>query len=161
MTIPPRAYTLDTIGEAAAGWRRDGLKIVFTNGCFDLIHPGLTRFLREARKLGDILVVGINSDESVSGLKGPGRPILGEAERIEVLLSLRWVDAVVPFSDPTPLRLIERVIPHLLVKGGDWPIESIVGRDFILQHGGQVLSLPFYPGTSTTEIISRIQASRS
>lgn len=148
---------MKTISEAAASWRGAGLQIVFTNGCFDIIHPGHTRYLREARQLGDLLVVGINSDQSVTDLKGPGRPILGEDERTEVLLSLRSVDAVVPFSEPTPLDLIKAVKPHVLAKGGDWSVDKIVGREFVEKHGGTVVSLPFQKGLSTSELISRIQ----
>ncbi len=148
---------MKTISEAAASWREAGLQIVFTNGCFDIIHPGHTRYLREARQLGDLLVVGINSDQSVTDLKGPGRPILGEDERTEVLLSLRSVDAVVPFSEPTPLDLIKAVKPHVLAKGGDWSVDKIVGREFVEKHGGTVVSLPFQKGLSTSELISRIQ----
>jgi D-beta-D-heptose 7-phosphate kinase/D-beta-D-heptose 1-phosphate adenosyltransferase len=102
-------------------------------------------------------VVGINSDQSVTDLKGPGRPILKEDERTEVLLSLRSVDAVVPFSEPTPLDLIKAVKPHVLAKGGDWPVDKIVGREFVEKHGGTAVSLPFQKGLSTSELISRIQ----
>ncbi len=154
--MTPGFYTMESISRAAADWRAKGRKIVFTNGCFDLLHPGHTRYLKQARDLGDILVVGINSDQSVRRLKGPGRPILTEAERAEVLLSLRWVDAVVPFSESTPLELVKVVIPHVLVKGGDWPVEDIIGREFVESHGGEVYSLPFYPGISTSDIIDRI-----
>jgi rfaE bifunctional protein nucleotidyltransferase chain/domain len=148
---------MKTISEAVASWREEGMRIVFTNGCFDIIHPGHTHYLREARQLGDLLVVGINSDQSVTDLKGPGRPILKEDERTEVLLSLRSVDAVVPFSEPTPLDLIKAVKPHVLAKGGDWPVDKIVGREFVEKHGGTAVSLPFQKGLSTSELISRIQ----
>ncbi len=157
MKITPAAYSSKSISKAASSWRQEGLRIVFTNGCFDIIHPGHTQYLREARQLGDLLVVGINSDQSVRDLKGPGRPILQENERIEVLISLRSVDAVVPFSEPTPLDLIKTVKPHVLAKGGDWAVDRIVGRDFVEEHGGTVISLPFKEGLSTTELISRIQ----
>jgi len=155
--ITPTSYTMKTISEAVASWREEGMRIVFTNGCFDIIHPGHTHYLREARQLGDLLVVGINSDQSVTDLKGPGRPILKEDERTEVLLSLRSVDAVVPFSEPTPLDLIKAVKPHVLAKGGDWPVDKIVGREFVENHGGTAVSLPFQKGLSTSELISRIQ----
>jgi len=148
---------MKTISEAVASWREEGMRIVFTNGCFDIIHPGHTHYLREARQLGDLLVVGINSDQSVTDLKGPGRPILKEDERTEVLLSLRSVDAVVSFSEPTPLDLIKAVKPHVLAKGGDWPVDKIVGREFVEKHGGTAVSLPFQKGLSTSELISRIQ----
>lgn len=151
-------YTMDTIGEASAAWRAAGLTVVFTNGCFDLIHPGHVRYLKEARAQGDLLVVGINTDGSVTGLKGPGRPILNLEERSEVLLELRSVDAVVPFAEETPLELIRRVRPHVLVKGGDWAVQDIVGREIVQADGGRVLSLPFHHGTSTTDIIRRIRS---
>lgn len=154
-------YTGGAISGAAEDWRAKGRKIVFTNGCFDLLHPGHTRYLKQARDLGDILVVGINSDQSVRRLKGPGRPILTEAERAEVLLALKWVDAVVPFSESNPLELIKLVIPHVLVKGGDWPVEDIIGREFVESHGGEVYSLPFHPGISTSDIIDRISGANS
>jgi len=151
-------YTMDSIGEAAAAWRGAGQTIVFTNGCFDLIHPGHIRYLQQASEQGDLLVVGINTDDSVTGLKGPGRPILNLEERSEVLLALRSVHAVVPFAQDTPLELIRRVRPHVLVKGGDWAVEEIVGREIVQADGGKVLSLPFHAGTSTTEIIDRIRS---
>lgn len=148
---------MDSIGDAAAAWRRSGWTVVFTNGCFDLIHPGHVRYLRQASDLGDLLVVGVNTDESVTALKGAGRPILNLDERCEVLLALRSVQAVVPFADETPLELIRRVRPDVLVKGGDWAVDQIVGREIVEADGGKVLSLPFHPGTSTTEIIRRIR----
>lgn len=151
-------HTMETIGEAAGSWRRAGLTIVFTNGCFDLLHPGHVRYLQEAAELGDLLVVGINTDRSVTHLKGIGRPILTLEERSEVLLALRSVHAVVPFADETPLDLIHRVRPHVLVKGGDWAVENIVGGQAVQDDGGQVISLPFHHGTSTTEIIRRIRS---
>jgi D-beta-D-heptose 7-phosphate kinase/D-beta-D-heptose 1-phosphate adenosyltransferase len=149
---------MDTIGEASAAWRAAGFTVVFTNGCFDLIHPGHVRYLQEARAQGDLLVVGINTDGSVTGLKGPGRPILNLEERSEVLLELRSVYAVVPFAEETPLELIRRVRPHVLVKGGDWAVQDIVGREIVQADGGKVLSLPFHRGTSTTDIIRRIRS---
>lgn len=157
MKPAPDRYTMDSIVEAAAAWRRAGWTVVFTNGCFDLIHPGHVRYLRQASDLGDLLVVGVNTDESVTALKGAGRPILNLDERCEVLLALRSVQAVVPFADETPLELIRRVRPDVLVKGGDWAVDQIVGREIVEADGGKVLSLPFHPGTSTTEIIRRIR----
>ena len=154
----PGLYTMDTIGEASGAWRKAGLTIVFTNGCFDLIHPGHVRYLKQARDLGDLLVVGINTDESVTGLKGPGRPVLNLEERSEVLLALSSVHAVVAFAEETPYELIRRVRPNVLVKGGDWAVEEIVGREIVQADGGKVLSLPFHPGTSTTDIIQRIRS---
>jgi rfaE bifunctional protein nucleotidyltransferase chain/domain len=148
---------MDTITAASADWRDEGLIIVFTNGCFDLLHPGHIRYLDQASGLGDLLVIGVNTDESVEALKGPGRPILNLEERAEVLLALRSVHAVVSFADETPAELIRRVRPHVLVKGGDWAVEEIVGRDTVEEDGGKVLSLPFHSGISTTEIIRRIR----
>lgn len=158
MNIQPLLYTLDSIRIAAEKWHNDGLTVVFTNGCFDIVHPGHVRYLHDARQLGDLLVLGINTDESVARLKGPTRPIMNLEDRSEVLLALRWVDAVVPFDDPTPLKLIEAVKPDVLVKGGDWPVEKIVGRDLVERAGGKVLSLPFHEGASTTEIVERIRS---
>ena len=151
-------YTMETIGNASAAWREAGLTIVFTNGCFDLIHPGHVRYLQQASELGDLLVLGINTDRSVTGLKGPGRPILTVEERSEILLALRSVYAVVPFAEETPLELIQRVRPHILVKGGDWAVDEIVGKEIVQADGGKVLNLPYHAGTSTTEIIDRIRS---
>jgi rfaE bifunctional protein nucleotidyltransferase chain/domain len=132
-------------------------RVVFTNGCFDILHVGHARYLRDARALGDLLVVGLNSDSSVKRLKGEQRPVVNEDERAELLSSLGAVDYVVMFSDDTPLSLIENVSPDILVKGGDWPPEKIVGSSFVLARGGEVKSLPFHPGKSTTSILERIQ----
>lgn len=136
--------------------RRAGKKIVFTNGCFDVLHVGHVRYLARARRLGDVLVVGINTDASVRKLKGPGRPVNSEKDRAEVLGSLAAVDYTVLFDDPTPLRLIEKVRPDLLVKGGDWKKKDIVGADFVESCGGRVRSLPFVKGFSTTGTLDKI-----
>ena len=136
--------------------KRTGKKVVFTNGCFDLLHVGHVRYLQDARKLGDFLVVGLNSDASVSGLKGPDRPVQTQDDRAEILAALACVDYVVIFNEDTPLKLIEAVQPDLLVKGGDWAVEKIVGSQFVLSRGGQVKSLPFHSGRSTSSIIDRI-----
>lgn len=132
-------------------------RVVFTNGCFDILHVGHVRYLRDARALGDILVVGLNSDASVKRLKGAERPVQVESDRAELLSSLAAVDYVVLFEDDTPLSLIEAVAPDILVKGGDWAPEKIVGAKFVLARGGEVKSLPFHPGRSTTSILERIQ----
>jgi len=137
--------------------RRAGRKVVFTNGCFDLLHPGHVRYLAEARSLGDILVVGLNSDASVQKIKGPGRPVMPEHQRAEVLAGLAAVDAVVLFEEPDPLALIARLQPDVLVKGGDWPLDKIVGREVVEGRGGRVLTVPLLPGVSTSEIIARIR----
>jgi len=138
--------------------RRGRGEIIFTNGCFDLLHPGHVDLLARARALGGLLVVGLNSDASVRGLKGPARPVVPWRDRALVLAGLASVDYVTGFDEPTPLRLIEAVLPDVLVKGGDWPVESIVGREAVESAGGRVESLPLLPGYSTTSLIQRIKA---
>jgi D-glycero-beta-D-manno-heptose 1-phosphate adenylyltransferase len=135
--------------------RQQKKKIVFTNGCFDLLHVGHVRYLAEAKKLGDVLVVGVNSDASVQRLKGPTRPIQNEKDRAEILKSLKSVDETVLFSEDTPEKLIEQVRPDVLVKGGDWSVEQIVGGRFVQSYGGRVCSLTFVDGKSTTRIIEK------
>jgi rfaE bifunctional protein nucleotidyltransferase chain/domain len=137
--------------------RREGKRVVFTNGCFDLLHSGHVRYLTEARGLGDALIVGLNSDRSVRALKGEGRPILNESERAEVLAALEAVDFVVVFDEDTPQELIARLLPDVLVKGGDWPLDQIVGREDVEATGGKVMSLPYVQNASTTDLIDRIQ----
>ncbi len=132
-------------------------KIVFTNGCFDVLHYGHVRYLLEAKKLGDILVVGLNSDESVRRLKGPTRPVNGEKERAFVLAALACIDYVVIFGEDTPKELIETVIPDVLVKGGDYDLSNIVGADFVTQNGGTVTTIPFVEGFSSTHIIEQLK----
>lgn len=132
-------------------------KIVFTNGCFDLLHVGHVRYLQEARRQGDLLVVGVNSDASVKRLKGPSRPIQNENDRAEILAALGCVDFVAIFEEDTPLNLIKQVNPNVLVKGGDWKIDQIVGSDFVLANGGEVRSLLFVDGKSTTSLIQKSQ----
>lgn len=132
-------------------------KVVFTNGCFDLLHVGHVRYLQEARRQGDLLVVGLNSDESVRQLKGPDRPLQAEAERAEILAALSCVDFVVIFSEDNPGRLIEQVRPDVLVKGGDWSIDKIVGAPFVMSYGGQVRSLQFVEGRSTSRLIDKMK----
>ena len=138
--------------------RADGKRVVFTNGCFDLLHPGHVRYLSEARALGDVLIVALNSDSSVRALKGAGRPIMSEKERAEVMAALEAVDYVTIFSQETPRDLIASLLPDVLVKGGDWPTEMIVGREEVEAAGGSVFSLPLVEGSSTTDIIQRILA---
>jgi len=135
--------------------RRLAKKIVFTNGCFDLLHVGHVRYLQQARSLGDYLVVGVNSDASVKRLKGPKRPVQNENDRAEILAALAVVDAVTLFDTDTPYDLIKVVQPDVLVKGGDWPPEKIVGYDIVKARGGEVRSLQFVEGRSTTELIRR------
>jgi len=133
--------------------KRRGRTVVFTNGCFDLLHPGHTRLFAEARKLGDVLIVAINSDRSVRALKGPGRPLQPEAERAEILAALAAVDYVTIFDDLTPQVVIARMLPDVLVKGGDWGPDQIVGRHEIEAAGGRVVSIPAVQGYSTTALI--------
>jgi D-beta-D-heptose 7-phosphate kinase/D-beta-D-heptose 1-phosphate adenosyltransferase len=130
-------------------------KVVFTNGCFDLLHVGHVRYLAEAKKLGDFLIVGINSDESVKRLKGPTRPIQNQQDRAEILKALEAVDETVIFTEDTPENLIKNVRPDILVKGGDWSVNQIVGGPFVQSYGGQVCSLTFIDGKSTTKIIEK------
>jgi len=139
--------------------KRNGRRVVFTNGCFDLLHPGHMRSLEMARELGDALIVGLNSDASVRQLKGEGRPILPERERAEILAALESVDAVVIFDDPTPREVIARLLPDVLVKGGDWPGDQIVGREEVEAAGGRVVSIPVVPGYSTSAILRKIRES--
>ncbi len=146
---------------AIEGWRAAGETIVFTNGVFDLLHRGHAEYLEEAANLGDRLVVGVNSDASVRRLKGPTRPIVPGEERAELVGALACVDAVVLFDDDTPERLIRELRPQVLVKGGDWALETIVGREFVESLGGRVLSIPLREGLSTSNLIERILAGRS
>jgi rfaE bifunctional protein nucleotidyltransferase chain/domain len=136
--------------------RAAGKKIVFTNGCFDLIHTGHTRYLSKAKSFGDLLIVAVNSDASVRGIKGEKRPINAEADRMETLAALESVDYVVPFHEPDPHRIIAELQPDVLVKGGDWPVEKIIGRDIVDARGGKVISVGYIEGASTTGIIEKI-----
>ncbi len=136
--------------------RAAGKKIVFTNGCFDIIHTGHTRYLAKAKSLGDILIVAVNSDASVRMIKGDKRPINSEADRMETLAALEVVDFVTIFNEPDPYRVISEIKPDVLVKGGDWPIEKIIGRDVVEARGGRVVNVPYIDGASTTGIIEKI-----
>ena len=134
--------------------------VVFTNGVFDLLHPGHIRYLQDARRLGALLIVGVNSDRSVRAIKEPGRPLNPEDERAEVLLSLECVDTVVVFDDDDPHRLIEAIQPDVLVKGADWGPTEIIGRDVVEARGGRVVRIDLAPGYSTTELIRKVRTSR-
>ena len=141
-------------------WRRlklAGRRVVFTNGCFDLLHPGHVRCLAEARSLGDVLVVAVNSDYSVRGNKGPERPLVPEQDRAEVLAALASVDYVTIFDEPTPRALIARLLPDVMVKGADWPSDQVAGRQEVEAAGGKVVSIPLSPGYSTTGLVQRIR----
>jgi len=147
---------------AAARWVRElqgqDQKVVFTNGCFDLLHLGHVRYLEAARSLGDALIVGVNTDASAARLhKGPGRPLTPEADRARVLAALACVDRVVLFEEDTPLELITALKPDILVKGGDYQLHEIVGREIVLARGGKVAALPFLPGYSTTQLVERLR----
>lgn len=137
---------------------RKGKKLVFTNGCFDLLHVGHVRYLKEAKQQGDILVVAVNSDNSVKKLKGPTRPIQNEDDRAEILAALSCVDAVLIFDEQTPEKLITEIRPDVLVKGGDWKPDQIVGGTFVQSYGGKVLSLTFVAGKSTTSLVQKSQS---
>ncbi len=137
-------------------FKTKGKRIVFTNGCFDLLHIGHIRYLEEAKSLGDVLVVGVNSDRSVRNLKGPNRPILPEEERAEILSGLESVNYITIFDEPTPLELISSLQPHILVKGGDWTKETTVGKEVVERLGGEVVILRFIEGSSTSNLIETI-----
>ena len=141
--------------------KRNARRVVFTNGCFDLLHPGHIQLLEQARALGDVLVVGLNSDASVRGLKGPGRPVFPQNERAEILAALESVDAVVIFDSPTPREVITGLLPDILVKGGDWPGDQIVGRAEVEAAGGRVVSVPVVQGYSTTEMLRKMREAAS
>lgn len=160
MVVSSKRPDLDSLIQERERMRREGKRVVFTNGCFDLLHPGHVRYLAEARAMGDALIVGLNSDRSVRLLKGEGRPILDETERAEVLAALEAVDFVVVFDQDTPRELIAQLVPDLVVKGGDWPVDKIVGRDEVEAAGGKAISLPYVEGFSTSEILDRIKKLR-
>jgi D-beta-D-heptose 7-phosphate kinase/D-beta-D-heptose 1-phosphate adenosyltransferase len=138
--------------------RANGKVVVFTNGCFDLLHRGHVHLLREAKALGNLLIVGINSDVSVQALKGKSRPILSETDRIELIAAMEMVDYVVMFTEPDPLHVISVLRPDILVKGGDWSPERIIGADVVEAEGGKVAVIPYVKGFSTTEIIDKVRS---
>jgi rfaE bifunctional protein nucleotidyltransferase chain/domain len=152
---------LDEAARLVEALRAQHKAVVFTNGVFDLLHPGHVRYLADARRQGDALVVGVNSDRSVRAIKGPGRPIFPEQERAEVLAALACVDAVCIFDEETPRAIIARLQPDVLVKGADWPADEIVGRDVVEARGGRVVRIPLAEGYSTTGIVERIRAGGS
>ncbi len=146
----------ETLKIRIANWRAQGYKIVFTNGCFDLLHKGHVSYLATAAELGDKLIIGLNADASVKRLKGEQRPIKNLENRQFILASLESVDAVIAFEEDTPIKLIEKILPDFLVKGGDWKPDQIVGSELVLQNGGEVRSLPFVDGHSTTMLVEKI-----
>ena len=155
--MPPKLKSVRQISQIASRLKRSRKKIVFTNGCFDILHVGHVRVLKEAKSLGDVLVLGLNRDASVKGLKGSGRPVTNELERAEVICALAVVDYAVFFKESTPEKLIRALRPDFLVKGGDWKKKDIVGAAFVESYGGQVIALGFIKGYSTTKLIERIK----
>ena len=150
-------YTRDDLVAARAEWKREGRTVVFTNGCYDVLHPGHIRLLEKARSMGDRLILALNTDSSVRRLKGPSRPLLPEGERVAMVLAIEAVDAVALFDEDTPRELIAAVLPDILIKGADWA-HFIAGREEVEAAGGQVLALPLEPGYSTTGIVEEILA---
>ncbi|MBN2298570.1 MAG: D-glycero-beta-D-manno-heptose 1-phosphate adenylyltransferase [Deltaproteobacteria bacterium] len=155
--LPEKLLDREQVTRRSALLKERGMNIVFTNGCFDILHEGHVSYLNQARSLGDVLVVGLNADESVTRLKGPGRPVNPQNSRAEVLAGLECVDYICIFDEDTPYELINQICPHILVKGGDWKIEDIVGSDIVRSHGGQVYSLSFVSGQSTSAVIQKIK----
>ena len=151
-----KIYSREELKKIIDRHRKEGKKIVFTNGCFDILHVGHTRYLTEAKKQGNILVLGLNSDESVRSLKGKERPLIPENERADVIAALESVDYVTIFHELTPLEIIEYLKPDILVKGGDWKEKDVVGRELIEKWGGRVIIIPEVKGSSTTNIIEKI-----
>lgn len=151
--------TLPEATKQVAAWKANGEKVVFTNGCFDIVHLGHVDYLEKARNLGDRLVVGLNTDNSVSRFKGPERPLQDNTSRSRIMASFQFVDLVVFFNEDTPLDLITQLVPDILVKGSDYLAENIVGADVVKEHGGVVKTIDFVPGYSTTRIVEKIRKS--
>lgn len=158
---PGAVLSLQAAGRLVQTFRAAGKRIAFTNGVFDLLHPGHLRYLRAARAEADVLVVGLNSDRSVRANKGADRPITPEGERAEILAAFACVDAVVIFDEETPAEIVRALQPDVLVKGADWPEDQIVGRDTVEARGGRVVRVPVEPGHSTTSMIERIRSTRA
>lgn len=154
--IRNKIFALDDLVHVVSGWRLQSQTIVFTNGCFDIMHRGHVEYLAQAAGMGNRLVVGLNSDQSIKGLKGPNRPIIDGHSRAELLASFQFIDAVVLFDEETPISLITALKPEVLAKGGDYTPETIVGADVVKANGGRVEVIPFIAGYSTTSIISKI-----
>jgi len=150
-------HSRSSLAEERRRWREEGRRVVLTNGCFDLLHPGHLALLEAARALGDVLVVAINSDRSVRRIKGEGRPLVSEEERAETLLALEAVDRVVVYDEPTPLEVVKALAPEVLVKGADWAEDAIVGREEVEATGGRVVRVPMVPDRSTTAMLERIR----
>lgn len=159
MSVSGKLKSLEEIKAIVVDARTNGKKVAFTNGCFDLLHRGHVHVLRAARACADLLIVGINSDQSVKQIKGPKRPLLPESDRCELLGAMEMVDFVILFNEPDPYNLISAIRPDVLVKGGDWKTEKIIGADMVEEAGGRVVVVPYIKGFSTTEIIERIKNS--
>jgi len=158
LNVSDKVKSLDELKAITAAARINAKIIVFTNGCFDLLHRGHIYLLREAKALGDLLVVAINSDQSVKAIKGPTRPILSETDRLELIASMEMVNYVLLFDEPDPYNIISILRPHILVKGGDWSTEEVIGGDLVQGNGGKVVVVPYLKGSSTTEIIAKIRS---
>ena len=156
MLVLGKIFNINQLGTSLNNWRADGLKIVFTNVCFDLIHRGHIEYLLKAKSFGDVLIVGLNSDSSVKKLKGKNRPIIRQEDRAFILSNIIAVDGVVIFTEETPIQLINTISPDILVKGGDYSIEDIVGKDIVEKNGGKVITVPLVKGRSTTNIFNKI-----
>jgi len=152
----PKVVYFSRIGKLASSLKARKKRIVFTNGCFDLIHAGHIKYLNKAKALGDVLIVGINSDSSIKKIKGPNRPIVGQGDRAAIVAALRPVDYVSVFNDITPIELIKAIRPDVLVKGADWQVKTIVGGDFVRSYGGRVKAIPLIKGRSTSDLILKI-----
>jgi rfaE bifunctional protein nucleotidyltransferase chain/domain len=152
-----KILTLEEAKKQVEAWKNEGQEVVFTNGCFDILHLGHVDYLEKASQLGQKMIVALNTDKSVNQLKGPERPINNEYARSRLIASLGFVDAVILFGEETPLSAIETLIPDILVKGNDYSIDKIVGADFVLEHGGRVETIPLVAGYSTTNIISKLK----
>jgi len=148
--------TLSNLLRLRQQWKFFGRKVVFTNGCFDILHRGHVDYLSKAKSLGDILVVGLNDDASVTRLKGPQRPVVEQDDRADTLAALKSVDYVCVFSEDTPFEIIKALVPDVLVKGADWPIDKVVGKDIVESAGGNVQTIPFLPNRSTSNLIAKI-----
>jgi rfaE bifunctional protein nucleotidyltransferase chain/domain len=157
--VSGKLKSFEEIKSIVVGARNDGKRVAFTNGCFDLLHRGHVHVLRAARACADLLIVGINSDQSVKQIKGPARPVLPESDRCELVGAMEMVDFVVLFNEPDPYSLISAIRPDVLVKGGDWNTDKIIGGDLVEEAGGRVVVVPYIKGFSTTEIIERIKNS--
>jgi rfaE bifunctional protein nucleotidyltransferase chain/domain len=155
--VTGKLKSLKELQTIVSGARQAGQTVVFTNGCFDLLHRGHVHLLREAKAAGDILIVGVNSDRSVQSIKGPARPILPETDRIELIAAMEMVDYVVQFDEADPYNVISALKPQVLAKGGDWRAGKIIGADVVEHEGGQVVVIPYLEGFSTTKIIERIR----